>query len=716
MVQTKHWLLFFILAIIPLNLAATRTLASNQNAEQVARSVTIYRDTYGVPHIYAPTDAACVFGFAYAQAEDNFWQIEDNYIRALGRTTEVYGESALPSDLLNRALEISKLSIAEYQHSSPRMREMADAYADGLNFYLARHPQTHPRLITHFEPWHTFALNRYIWWQIFIFNIQANRGGIKVKDLPAAAPERQLQSPIGSNAWAISPIKSATGSAMLFQNPHLRFSGTNVLCEGHLHSNQGWNVSGATFFGIPFPIWAHNDYLGWSATVNYPDITDVYIEKFIDPKNPLRYAYGDGYRIATEWSEVIKIKTAKGVESKTFTLRKTHHGAILAVRDKESLALRMAKFQEGGTLDSLYAMSKARSLSEFKTIMARLGFPFGSFVYADRAGNIFYLYNGGVPRRSLKFDWTKPVDGSNPETEWQGYHSFDELPQLTNPKTGFIQNANSTPFFTTTEGNPIPSNYPKYMVGELDNARARVARLILSTKDKFNFEDWARVAFDTRVNEAETEIAQLVTEWEKLKQSDAARAEKLNAPIAELEAWNRVSTVESQPMTLFTLWFERVSTLASAQNKDAWLRIRALEEVMKELERDYGTWRVAWGEINRLQRLSSSANESFSDARPSLPIAGAAGDVGIIYAFYTAPIEGLKRRYGQLGDTFVSVIEFKPKVKARSVLIFGQSGDLSSPHYLDQAQLYANGQFKPAWFTLPEIKANLERAYHPGEK
>ncbi len=712
----RRWLLLVIFLTIQLNLAAAHIPAANQNVERVARSATIYRDTYGVPHIYAPTDAACVFGFAYAQAEDNFWQIEDNYVRALGRTTEVYGEGALPSDLLNRALEISKLSIAEYQHASPHMREMAEAYADGLNFYLARNPQVHPRLMTRFEPWHMFAFNRYQWWQVFLFNIQSSRGGVKVKDLPSAAPERQLQSPIGSNAWAISPSKSATGSAMLFQNPHLRFFGATVLYEGHLHSNQGWNVSGATFFGLPFPIWAHNEFLGWSATVNYPDITDVYIEKFSDPKNPLRYDYAGGYRVATEWNELIKIKTAKGLESKNFTLRKTHHGAILAVRDKEALALRMAKLEEGGMLDSLYAMSKAHSLSEFKAIMGRLTFPFGSFVYADRAGNIFYLYDGAVPRRSLKFDWTKPVDGSNPETEWQGYHPLNELPQLTNPRTGFIQNANSTPFLTTTEGNPQPGDYPKYMVGETDNARARVARLILSTKDKFTFEDWAHVAFDTRVNEAEAEIAQLVNEWERLKQSDAARADKLNAPIAELKAWNRVSTVESQPMTLYTLWFERMSTLASAPNKDAWLRIRALEEVMKELDRDYGTWRVAWGEINRLQRISSTGNESFSDARPSLPIAGAAGDVGIVFAFYTAPIEGLKRRYGQLGDSFVSIVEFKPKVNARSVLIFGQSGNPASAHYLDQAQLYATGEFKNAWFTLPEIKANLERAYRPGDK
>lgn len=714
MTHMKRCLWFAVLVVVQLGPAAAEVSGAERSAERVARSVTIYRDSYGVPHVYAPTDAACVFGFAYAQAEDNFWQIEDNYIRALGRATEVYGEGVLPGDLLNRALEISKLSLTEYQKASPRMRALAEAFADGLNYYLARHPQVRPRLITRFEPWHMFALNRYQWYQLFVFNIQAGRGGVRLRDVPSAAPERQPRSPVGSNAWAISPAKSATGNAMLFQNPHLRFSGTHVLYEGHLRSGQRWNISGATFFGFPFPIWAHNEHLGWSQTVNYPDITDVYVEKFDDPENPLRYAYAGGHRTATAWDESLKVRTAGGVVSKTFTLRKTHHGPVLAVRGKESLAVRIAKLEESGMLDAWYEMGKARSFPEFKAILARLAFPFGGLVYADRAGNIFYLHGGAVPRRSTKFDWTQPVDGSDPETEWRGYHPLGELPQLTNPRAGFVQTSNSTPFAATTEGNPVPGDYPAYMVGETDNARARIARLILAAEDKFTFEEWSRAAFDTRVGEAEAEIARLVDEWEKLKRADAARAERLSAPVAELKAWDRVSTVESRPTTLFTLWLGRAGSPAFAPDKDAWPRMRALEEVTKELERDYGTWRVAWGEINRLQRVAPDGNESFSDARPSLPVAGAAGEVGIVYAFYNAPAEGQKRRYGQFGNSFVGVVEFAPKVRARSVLVFGQSGDPSSPHYFDQAALYAAGRFKPAWFTLPEIKANLERAYSPG--
>jgi penicillin amidase len=337
-------------------------------------------------------------------------------------------------------------------------------------------------------------------------------------------------------------------------------------------------------------------------------------------------------------------------------------------------------------------------------------------MYADREGNIFYVYNGSVPRRSTEFDWSKPVDGSLAETEWKGYHTLDELPQLTNPKTGFVQNCNQTPFTTTTDGNPVKENFPKYMVGEPDNARARISRRILADTNKFTFEQWAKAAFDTRVIEAETQIPELVKEWERLKSSQAERAEKLSAAISELKSWNGVSTIDSKAMTLFALTHDRATRLIAQRVKDDFLRIRALEEIMNELQRDWGTWQVAWGEINRLQRIHTSGElEQFSDAKASLPISGAPGPVGIVNNFYARPEKGNKRRYGVAGTSFVSVVEFGPKVKSVSLLVFGQSADPASAHYFDQAPLYSKGEFKPVWFTTEEIKAQSKRTYRPGE-
>ena len=698
-----------VMVFVLASLFVTTVQAAGARVERLARSVTIYRDTYGVPHIYGPTDASCVFGYAYAQAEDNFWQVEDNYIQAIGRAAEVNGEDALAADLLNRTLEITRLSVAEYKNASPHIRELCAAFADGLNYFLEHNPQIKPRLITRFEAWQTIALMRFDVYQLFVYETQ----DLRLEDMQTASRRIDNEFSPGSNMWAISPRKSASGHAMLFINPHVFFFGPTQFYEGHLHSNEGWNISGASFLGMPFPVIGHNEYLGWSHTVNYPGISNLYLERFDNPRNSLAYAYVGGYRTAVEWTEIIKFKTDRGTESKSFTLRKTHHGPVVSMKGNQALALRLAKLDEGGLIDEWYAMGKARSLAEFKTAMARLAIPMFNTIYADRNGKIFYVYNAAVPRLPKKLDWTKPLDGSSVESEWHGYHKFEELPQLTNPPTGFLQNCNSTPFLTTTEGNPVKANYPPYMVREPDTARAQISRQILSAKDKFTFEEWTRIAFDTTVIEADTFIPALVDEWEKLKQADAARAERLSAAVAELESWDHVSTTDSKAMTLFAFSFERASSI---RDSAPWPRIRSLEAAIGNLKRDWGTWHVAWGEINRLQRVHTSGSEPFSDGRPSLPVPGAPGPLGIIFNFYARPEKGQKRRYGYLGNTYVSVIEFGREPQARSLLVFGESADPSSSHYTDQARFYAAGEMKLSWFTLPEIKRHSERSYHPGQQ
>ena len=667
---------------------------------QIAKSITIYRDTYGVPHVFGPTDASCVFGYLYAQAEDNFWQIEDSYIRALGRASEVYGAKTQDDDQLVRALEIPKLSKAEYEHAAPRVRELLQAGAGGLNYFLQQNPQVKPRLITHFEPWHMYAFSRYALYYLFIFR----QTGLKPDEINNAAQSQ------GSNMWAILPANSATGHAMLFINPHQPFFGAGQWYEGQVHSDEGWNMSGASFFGSGFPTIGHNDVLGWSHTVNRPDIADIYEEAFDNPEDPLAYKYDGAYRHATEWTETIQVKTDQGLVDRKVTFRKTHHGPIVAKRKGKQLAVKLAKFEEGGQMDEWYAMSRARSLDEFKKAMSAVAVPMFNAVYADRDGNIFYVYNGAVPRRSAKFDWSQPVDGSTSETEWQGYHSFNELPQMTNPKSGFVQNCNSTPFTTTVFGNPDPSEYPKYMVGEADTDRARISRRILWNKDKFTFDEWAKAGFDTYVIDAETEIPKLVQAWEQ------SRPAKLAEPVAELQNWDHVSRTNSVPMTLYLLWHEKqygTAVIPAAKPKEDVLE--SLTKVIENLEKTFGTWRVPWGDLNRLERRQSGGEEPFRDDVTSLPVAGAPGDVGIVFNFYARPEKGQKRRYGVAGHSFISVVEFGPQVQARSIMVFGENSDPASPHYFDQSKLYASQEFKPAWSSLADIKAHSERSYHPGK-
>lgn len=727
-----------VFIFISLSLLCNQTFAADKATEYLARSVTIYRDTFGVPHIYGRTDESVVFGLMYAQAEENFWQLEVDHITKLGRAAEVYGQSRLAGDLMARLFETNRRAEDEYKNLSPPMRKLCDAYAAGINYYLERHPEVRPRLINRFEPWFVLITGAP---PLASLGITTQEIRTLFKELPAAptptpAPGESVEE--GSNMWAISPQKSASGHALLFINPHVAFFGGGQRYEAHLHSTQGLSISGFAMLGSPY-IWSgHNGTLGWSHTNTGADTTDVYIETFDDPQNPLRYAYGNDYRNAVEWTDEIRVKNQDVIETKRFTLRKTHHGYIVALRAGKSLAVSAASVEVGGKLfEQKWAMARARSLSEFKSAMAQRRLTGSNTIYADRRGNIFYIHGNAMPRRSTKFDWSKPVDGSNPETDWRGLHELSELPQVTNPLSGFIQNCNSTPFLTSTADNPERSKFPVYMAPDEDTARAQMSRRMLSSKEKFTFEEWTRLSLDTHIILAETLVPEIVSVWETLRQSDAAKANKLAEPIAVLKSWDYNSRIDSVPTTLFMLYFEQLrrinnertlqqtdnttlapTTLGERLNKiDAAAKITAFEKVLNDLQSEFGKWQVAWGEINRLQRIHTSGTlEKFADAKPSLPVPGASGQAGTLFTFNTRRDAGQKRRYGVSGNSYLAVVEFAPRVRARSLLVFGQSADPKSSHFFDQAELYSTKQYKPAWFELKEIKRNLERSYHPGDE
>jgi acyl-homoserine-lactone acylase len=235
---------------------------SDDPLTKLALLVTIYRDTYGVPHVFGKTDASTAFGFAYAQAEDNFWRVEENFILALGRGSELYGEKSLEEDRLNRALEIPKLARAEYSRLDPQMRALCDGYAAGFNYFLAQHPEVRPRLLTKIEPWYTLAFIRYNYFQ----NGFARDRSLRRMALQTASLDIDLKDHTGSNGWVVGPSKSASGHAMLFINPHLPFFGPGQVYEGHVHSDEGWNFTGYTRFGFPFPYVGHNENGGWVST------------------------------------------------------------------------------------------------------------------------------------------------------------------------------------------------------------------------------------------------------------------------------------------------------------------------------------------------------------------------------------------------------------------------------------------------------------------
>ena len=707
-----------------------RQPARDPKSEKLARSVTIYRDNFGVPHVFGKTDASVVFGLMYAQCEDNFWQLETDIIRSTGRAAEIEGEKWLAADLAYRAFEVEKLSKLEYERLPARSKVLCDAFAAGLNYFIDCNPQIKPRLITRFEPWSILAFNRM--GRINgLGRIGLGQNEIRIGSLESAgAPQPDhpdldltaLQSwfdemnaePLeGSNMWAIAPSKSASGKAMLLINPHVGFFGGGQRYEARLRSDEGLNVYGFAILGTPYIRSGFTQNLGWSHTNNYADTVDAYLETFDDPENPLAYRYGDGYRTAVEWTEEVKVRTLSGVETRRYRFRKTHHGPIIGARNGKQVAARAAMLEEGGELQQRFAMNCARNFAEFKAALSQLALTGSNTIYADRAGNIFYVHGNAVPRRDPKFDWTKPVDGDKAETEWQGYHALDELPHLLNPKSGFLQNCNSTPFLATLEGNSRKEDFPKYLAPEEDTPRAKSSRRILTEKEKFTFDEWTRAATDTTVNEATAAISQMTAARSRAQDEDKALFDNVRPAMKELADWDRVARIDSVPTTLFLLMQERLSGGSFAQEK--FPTLRALEAVMNDLEKTFGTWRVAWGEINRLQRVHTSGDEPFSDERQSWPVVGGPGAAGLVFTYNARAEKGQKRRYGTSGNTFVSVVEFGKQIRARSVLVFGQSADPKSPHYTDQAELYAQGKFKDVRFTQKEIKANLERSYHPGD-
>ncbi|MBI1902042.1 MAG: penicillin acylase family protein [Planctomycetia bacterium] len=717
-----------VVAQAPSPIAGQPTAATSSallDAAALAQHVTIHRDAFGVPHVDGADDAATVFGFAYAQAEDNFWQIEDSYILGLGRYAEVHGPRGLNSDLLNRAFEIVPRSKADYETLPPEHKRLAIAFVEGLNYYLSTHPEEKPRLIRQFEPWQTLAYGRQLMLEItYRYTRRSNSYAPRMHRAPFT------QS--GSNAWAIGPERTASGYAILVVNPHQPWFGFGQLYEAHLRSGEGWSFSGATTLGSILPSLGHNDHLGWALTTNEPDIADVWIETFDDPENPLRYCYGDGHRQAAQWTETVLVGTASGAQKQEHTFRKTHHGPIVEkLDDKHFLSARISGLFESRFQRQALAMIRSQNFEQFRAALSLRQFPLMNVTYADRDGNIAMFYNGFIPRRDATFDWSKPVDGSDPKTEWQGWHELNELPAVINPKSHYVQNCNSSPFTTTDGDNPDPAKFPGYMIEDrnADRLRARMSRQILSQMQGATLEDVQAAVFDTKVYWAQAEFPRYAVDFARLKREDAKLAAQVEPYWRHLESWDYRVTEESTQATLCEAWHRElhqgVYPAESLKPRYAAAddQFRALLRAAAALALQHGTWRVVWGEVHRIQRHADVADliaVPFDDKQASLPCLGVPGPMGAIFTqYYTPPatipfVRSTKRSYGVVGNTYLAVLEFGPKVRGATLLPFGQSGAAASPHFFDQAPLLSQRKLKPERFDWADVLADARRSYHPG--
>ncbi|MGH7444708.1 MAG: penicillin acylase family protein, partial [Longimicrobiales bacterium] len=613
----------------------------------------------------------------------------------------------------------------EYAREPPERRVLWDAWAAGLNHYLATHPEVRPRLLWHFEPWFVFARTRAVNAAMMVDGVRlgdpaawtdALPGGATLigtfaadsaDAAPAGAPAptsaRAAGAPSaagveGSSLWAIAPARTANGHALLLQSPHTPLFGAGQYYEMHLRSDEGWHVAGAALLGTPMPRAGHNEQLAWGHTNSASDTRDSWIVSFDHPSDSLAYRWNGEWRQAEPFTVTIAVNTTTGVEQRAFTFLRTHYGPVVARHgDDGYIAVGIARMHEGGALQQWYAMSRATSLETFRAALAQTALAGLNTMYADTAGNIYYLHGNAVPRRGQGIDPSRPLDGSDPQTAWDGYHTLDELPELLNPASGWLQRPGATPFLATAaRGNLERGRYAAYLAPESDNARGRAARELLARDSAWTLESLAQAAFDTHAGAAASWVPRLIDEYERRGASDPIGALALDDAIALLRAWDGDGTVDSPEMTLFVTWLERVRRTADEQND--WPLTSALDWTMASLERDWGATVVPWGDVHRLQRIHTSGIGPFDDTAGSLPIAGAPAWTGTTLSIATRPGPDGSRRYATAGNGWINVVELAPRVRSRSIIAFGQSANPASPHFSDQAALYAGGQLKELAF------------------
>ncbi len=416
--------------------------------QQRAQGITIVRDDWGVPHVYGKTDADAVFGVIYAQAEDDFNRVETNFLNSMGRLAEAEGEAEIWRDLRMKLFIDPDDLKAKYQTSPDWLKQLMDAWADGLNYYLHTHPQTKPRAIQKFEPWMALSfsegsiggdIERVSLTQLEAFYGGAAKPQVAELEIPAVTMPPE---PTGSNGFAVGPSRTASGKAMLWINPHTSFFFRE---EAQMVSEEGLNAYGAITWGQFFIYQGFNERAGWMHTSSGADNIDEYLETVVKKDNGVFYRYGTEERAMTMKRIVVPYKTAAGMAQREFTVYRTHHGPVVREVNGKWVSVRLME-EPVKALTQSYSRTKAKNLAAFRETMDLHTNSSNNTVFADAEGNIAYFHANFVPKKDPKIDWTKPVDGSTPATEWQGVHSVDESPNMFNPPNGWIQNTNNWPY------------------------------------------------------------------------------------------------------------------------------------------------------------------------------------------------------------------------------------------------------------------------------
>ena len=696
--------------------------------EKQARNVTILRDDWGIPHVYGKTDADAVFGVMYAQAEDDFNRVETNYLNSMGRLAEGEGESQIYRDLRMKLFIDPDDMKAQYEKAPAWLKALMNAYADGLNYYLSTHPAVKPRVITHFEPWMAITFSEgSIGGDIERVSVRELQAFYENGPAPAAGSGEgdTGPEPTGSNGIAIAPANTINHHALLLINPHTSFF---FRAEVHVVSNQGLDAYGAVTWGQFFVYQGFNDHAGWMHTSSGVDAIDEYLESVVKKGDRYYYRYGAEDRPVTVSTVTVPYVTATGMARKTFTVYRTHHGPVVRRVGEQWVTIRLMQEPVKALIQS-YTRTKARDYRAFRRVMKLHTNSSNNTIFADADGDIAYFHGNFIPRRDTSFDWTKPVDGSNPATEWRGLLSVDETPHLLNPASGWLYNSNNWPWSAAGPNSPKQQDYPPYVETGGESARGLHAIRVLEHTTDFTLTSLIGAAFDSYLTWFERPIRALIKAWDETPAADPLKA-KLSEQIALLRAWDLRWSATSVPTSLAVCWGDNVERQVGAAARRAGVAVsdyiaqrataaqllQALAAASDTLTADFGSWQTRWGDINRFQRLTGDIVQPFSDAGPSIPVPFTSARWGSLASFAARAYPGTKRWYGTSGNSFVAVVEFGDSVRAKAVTAGGESGHPDSPHFNDEAGRYATGDLRDVYFYRSQLAGHTEREYHPGSR
>jgi acyl-homoserine-lactone acylase len=679
--------------------------------EQRAQTITITRDDWGIAHVKGRTDADAVFGLMYAQAEDDFNRVETNFINAMGRLAEAEGESAVFQDLRMKLFIDPDSLKAMYAASPVWLKALMDGWADGLNFYLFKNPQVKPRVITRFEPWMALSFSEgSIGGDIESVSIDSLRAFYGARppanrdDLPE--PRAQSPEPGGSNGIAIAPQNTINGRALLLINPHTSFF---FRSEAQMTSDEGLNAYGASTWGQFFIYQGFNEKAGWMHTSSSVDNIDEFLETIVERDGRKFYVVDGRQRPLMVKKIIVPVKTASGVQQRTFDAYYTHRGPIVRASGGKWVSVQLMNLPLKA-LQQSYLRTKATDLESYKRVMAIHTNSSNNTLFADASGNIAYFHSNFVPRRDTGFDWRRPVDGSTSRVDWKGLHTFDESPNVVNPPNGWVYNTNNFPYSAAGEFSPKQAAYPKYMDAGSENPRGVHAIMVLKDRKDFTPQRLIDAAFDSYMPAFDDILPPLFREYDASQ--DAALKTRIAEQLETLRAWNRRWDAMSIATSLGMYYNRELQNLSGRDTN----RLQVLIAASDALTADFKTWRTPWGEINRFQRITGDIVHPFDDTKPSIPVPFATARVGSLASFAATPRRGTKKWYGTSGNSFVAVVEFgKDSVRARAITAGGQSGHPDSKHFNDQAVRYSLGGLRPVYFYPNQLAGHIERQYQPGQ-